>query len=94
MSDKYIINSNELDAEDLDEDPTEIIDGQTRGDEMDEIAEDPAPWGNDTLLLPWQLPYCPVQLLFLLQFIYAFFINKPETAYFAKCLITLIIPNF
>ena len=89
MSDKYVINGNELDAEDFDEDPTEIIDGQTRGDEMDEISEDRASWGNATLLFPWQLPYCAVQLLFLLQIIYAFFINKLETAYFAKCLITI-----
>ena len=72
MSDKYVINGYKLDAEDFDEDPTEIIDGQTRGDEMDEIAEDPAPWGNATLLFPLKLPYCAVQLLFLLQLIYAF----------------------
>ena len=39
---------------------------------MDEIAEDPAPWGNATLLFPWKLPYCAVQLLFLLQLIYPF----------------------
>ena len=89
MSDKYVINGNELDAEDFDEDPTEIIDGQEKGDEMEEIAEDPAPWGNATLLFPWQLLCCAVQLLFLLQLIYAFFINKSETAYFAKCLITI-----
>ena len=56
---------------------------------MDEISEDRASWGNATLLFPWQLPYCAVQLLFLLQIIYAFFINKLETAYFAKCLITI-----
>ena len=72
MSDKYVINGNELDAEDFDEDPTEIIDGQEKGDELVEIAEDPAPWGNATLLFPWQLPYCAVQLLFFLQLIYVF----------------------
>ena len=58
MSYKYVINGYELDAEDFDEDPTEIIDGQAKGDEIDEIAVDAAPWGNATLSFPWQLPYC------------------------------------
>ena len=58
MSYKYVINGYELDAEDFDEDPTEIIDGQAEGDEIDEIAVDAAPWGNATLSFPWQLPYC------------------------------------
>lgn len=59
MSDKYVINGYELDAEDFDEDPTEIIDEQGEGDEIDdEIAEDAAPLGNATLSFPWQLPYC------------------------------------
>ena len=70
------MNGNELDAEDFDEDPTEIIDGQAKGNEINEIAEDAAASGNATLLFPWQLPYCAVQLLFLLQLIYAFLINK------------------
>ena len=58
MSYKYVINGYELDAEDFDEDPTEIIDGQAEGDEIDEIVVDAAPWGNATLSFPWQLPHC------------------------------------
>ena len=76
MSDKYVINGYELDAEDFDEDPTGIIDGQAKGNEINDIAEDAATWGNATLLFPWQLPYCAVQLPFFLQLIYAFLINK------------------
>lgn len=58
MSDKYVINGYELDVEDFDEGPTEIIDEQAEGDEIDEIAKDAAPLGNATLSFPWQLPYC------------------------------------
>ena len=47
------MNGNELDAEDFDEDPTRIIDGQAKGNEINEIAEDAAAWGNATLLSPW-----------------------------------------
>lgn len=32
---KYLINGKELGAEDFDEDPTEIIDGEVKSDEMD-----------------------------------------------------------
>lgn len=32
---KYLINGRELGAEDFDEDPTEIIDGEVKSDEMD-----------------------------------------------------------
>ena len=70
------MNGNELDAEDFDEDPTRIIDGQAKGNEIKQIAEGAAAWGNATLLFPWQLPYRAVQLSFLLQLIYAFLINK------------------
>ena len=44
------MNGNELDAEDFDEDLTRIIDGQAKGDEIDEIAKDAAPLGNATLV--------------------------------------------
>ena len=47
------MNGNELDAEDFDEDLTRIIDGQAKGNEINEIAEDAAAWGNATLLFPW-----------------------------------------
>ena len=47
------MNGNELDAEDFDEDPTGIIDGQAKGNEINEIAEDAAAWDNATLLFPW-----------------------------------------
>ena len=50
MSDKYVINGYEVDAEDFDEDLTEIIDEQAEGDEIDEIAKDAAPLGNATLV--------------------------------------------
>ena len=78
MLDKYVINGYELDAEDFDEDPTEIIDEQGEGDEIDdEIAEDAAPLDNATLSFPWRLPYCSyIVLLFLLQLIYTFLNNK------------------
>ena len=58
MSDKYVINGYELDAEDFNEDPTEIIDGQAEGDKIYEIAKDAAPLGNAILSFPWQRPYC------------------------------------
>ncbi|CAH3151617.1 unnamed protein product, partial [Porites lobata] len=41
---KYLMNGNELDAEDFDEDPTRIIDGQAKGNEINEIAEDATAW--------------------------------------------------
>ena len=47
------MNGNELDAEDFDEDLTRIIDGQAKGNEINEIAEDATAWGNATLLFPW-----------------------------------------
>ena len=46
------MNGSELDAEDFDEDRTGIIDGQAKGNEINEIAEDAAAWGNATLLFP------------------------------------------
>lgn len=35
---KYLINGEKFGADDFDEDPTEIIDGEVKSDEMDELA--------------------------------------------------------
>jgi len=40
LDEKFSVNGEELGAEDFDEDPTETIDGEPQGDEMESPAED------------------------------------------------------
>jgi len=59
---KYLINGEKFGADDFDEDPTEIIDGEVKSDEMDEPALSKQPDGIKHLLFICYFFPCEVTL--------------------------------